>query len=276
MEAAALQRPTVLQVILGLFISWQLFFLLAANYLAFLPHGHPEEGELSDSRSAPDETGGTGTIQKAINLAAAVTDAWAHLTGQTQAWWLFAPDVPKMATFPVVELRWDDDSCLAQPVGHVSNVPPHPVRLQTTIEPNDPYLYFRTFSSFERLFHYEVRLGLILANWNEQTFAEHPESWRTVIKERVRRQWRSIRAYLRWKMHQFQQEHPEMPMAKQAILWIRMYPIPEPEHPSSMWWRPVERPLARWWIDLLPPPGELPIEVFDPVAGRFATLSEDD
>src|SRR6266404_1886628 len=180
MDAAA-QRPTIAQYLLGLFIFWQLLFMPAANYLAFFPHGQVEEGELSDSRSAPDQTGAGGAAQKAIHLAARITDGWSYLTGQVQAWWLFAPDVPRAATFPVVELRWDEDA-------ESETIPP--VRLHTILEPDDPQCYFRPPSSFDRLFHYEVRLGLIFCNWNEQTLAENPEFWRGAVADRVRRQWR--------------------------------------------------------------------------------------
>src|SRR5438876_476240 len=110
MDAAAAQRPTLAQFLLGLFISWQLLFLPAANYLAFLPHGQADEGELSDSRSAPRQAGAATAVQDAIEVTAGITDAWSQLTGQAQAWWLFAPDVPRSATFPIVELRWDDDT----------------------------------------------------------------------------------------------------------------------------------------------------------------------
>src|SRR5260370_2328275 len=213
MDAAA-QRPTMAQLLLGLFISWQVLFLPAANYLAFFPHGQAEEGELSDSRSAPDQAGASSAVKKAINLAAGITDAWSYLTGQVQAWWLFAPDVPRAATFPVVELRWDDDADSA-------TIPP--VRLRTIVEPDDPQAYFRPPSSFDRLFHYEVRLGLILSNWNVQTLAQDPEFWCGAIKDRVRRQWRSTRAHLRWYVQYVHRGHPELRPAKQVIFWMRVY-----------------------------------------------------
>ena len=292
MDVAVAPRPTIAQVILGLFISWQLLFMPAANYLAFFPHGQAEEGELSDSRRAPDQTGGATAVQKAINFAASITDAWTFLTGQVQAWWLFAPDVPKAATFPVVELRWDDDAESAQsvasflaPLAAVDGVecatlwcgfPPAqsipPVRLRTILEPNDPQSYFRPLSSFDRLFHYEVRLGLVLVNWNEQALAENPEAWRAAFQQRVRRQWRSIRAYLRWYVQHFQHQHPELPSPQQAILWMRIYQSPEPGQPTVHWRGPVEQPLARWWPDSSPGHDELPIEAFDPVARRFIAL----
>jgi hypothetical protein len=295
MDAAAAHRPTLAQVLLGLFISWQFVFLPAANYLAFFPHGQAEEGELSDSRSAPSQAD-AGPVQSAINLAAGITDAWAHLTGQAQAWWLFAPDVPRSATFPIVELRWDDAvesiPCMASLTASLaatsgiqdailwSGLCPapalSPVRLRTVLEPSDPRRYFRPQSSFDRLFHYETRLGLIASNCNKQTLAENTELWRSAFKERVRRQWRSMRAYLRWYVHHFQQEHPEAPPPKQAILIIRIYPIPEPGQVSVEWPAPWEQPLARWQPDAPPQPDSLPVEAFDLVAQRFIRLKVKD
>ncbi|HLJ96008.1 MAG TPA: hypothetical protein VKU02_22730, partial [Gemmataceae bacterium] len=253
MDAAA-QRPTVAQYALGFFVSWQLLFMPAANYLAFFPHGQAEEGELSDSRRAPSPDGTTSASQKAIDLAAGVTDAWSYLTGQVQAWWLFAPDVPRASTFPIVEARWEED--------HESPTVP-PMRLRSILEPCDRQCYFRPPSSFDRLFHYEVRLGLIFSNWNERTFAENPEFWRGAILDRVRRQWRSTRAYLRWYVRSFQRDNPGMPSPKQLILWIRIYPIPQPGQSVVSWAAPMEQPLARWRPDWTPEPGQLPIEAFD-------------
>jgi hypothetical protein len=296
MVAAAAQRPTSAQVLLGLFISWQLLFLPAANYLAFLPHGQADEGELSDSRSAPRQADASGAVQNAIDFAAGITDAWSHLTGQAQAWWLFAPEVPRSATFPIVELRWDDDSesvackaSLAAPLAATNGVASavlcfdfrqvpalQPVRLHTVLEPKDPRHYFRPQSSFDRLFHYEIRLGLIVSNWNEQTLGETPEFWRKAFKERVRRQWRSIRAYFRWYVQHFQQENPELPPPKQVILSIRIYQIPGPGKASEVWPPPWEQPLARWRPDAPAESGNLPIEAFDPVARRFVTLNVKD
>ena len=295
MDAAAAQRPTWAQAFLGLFIFWQLLFLPAANYLAFFPHGQAEEGELSDSRSTPGEAD-AGPVQSAINLAASITDAWAQLTGQAQAWWLFAPDVPRSATFPIVELRWDDAEESVPFLASLTAAPATangiqgvilwsglypapafpPVRLRTVLEPNDLRCYFRPQSSFDRLFHYETRLGLIVSNCDKKTLAENAELWRSAFKERVRRQWRSMRAYLRWYVQHFQQEHPELPPPKQAILTIRIYPIPKPGEASVEWPASWEQPLARWRPDAPPRLDCLPVEAFDSVALRFISLNVKD
>jgi hypothetical protein len=266
MHSVALRRPGIAQVALGLFIVWQILFLAAANLLPILPHGEPEDGELSDSRCVPPPPEGGGPLQPVINLAGRLTDCWTKWTGQMQAWWLFAPAVPPQATFPLVELRWDG------PAGSAESAVPPPVRLRSVLEPDDPTCYCRLPGSHDRLFHYEIRLGLVLLYWDEQSLARHPDEWRRMLMERVRRQWRSMRAYLRWRSEHFREEHPERPEPNELVLYIHVYRIPRPGEPADYAHGPVEVPLARWRPTAEGTPGRLPLEAWDPVARRFVEL----
>jgi hypothetical protein len=265
------RRPKAGQVVLGLFVCWQLFYLPASNYLGMLPHGAPEEGELSDSRCISGPEGGGGPIQHAVDFAAEVTTAWAQLSGQQQAWWLFAPGFPGQATFPEVELRWDNPASGTK--GSKWTTYP-PVRLQSTIEPVDPQNYVHLPGSFDRLFHYEVRLGLVYLNWDQQSFHEQPEPWRQLLADRVRRQWRSMRAYLNWRVLQFSQEHGELPLPAQAILLIRIYRTPALGEDLLVRQDPVEQPLARWQPQSPSVDGYLPVEAYDPVSRDFVRVKQ--
>src|SRR5438105_4690212 len=210
MDAAPPGRPTVARYLLGLFVIWQFAFLFASNIVAFFPHGDPEDGELSDSRTASARGTDSSPAQKLIDATSFLTDRWAHMTGQVQAWWLFAPGFPPQATFPVVELRWDDPDSPGQ--SHSSEPVPSPVRIHSVLEPADPSSYIRPPGSFDRLFHYEVRFGLLLTAWDEQTKDDKLyREWEDAVQDRVRRQWRSMRAYLRWRVRQFQESRPELP-----------------------------------------------------------------
>jgi hypothetical protein len=260
----------ILRVLLGLFVVWQLFFLAAANLVPFVPHGKPAEGELSDSRSNPQLPDMQGPAQEAINVVAGSAECWARATGQVQAWWLFAPTFPDESTFPAVELRWDSPSSAA---ARTQRLPP--VRLGSVIEPADPRNYFHVPGSFDRLFHYEIRLGLIFWGWSEQSLKEHPDLWRQAVENRVRHQAKSVRAYLRWRIARFQAEHPELPPPQQAILFIRLYKTP-PSGSALQWQGPFELPLARWLPEQDSSPGVLPIQMCDPVTGCFKSLPSKD
>jgi hypothetical protein len=271
MDDSPSRRPTLAQVSLGLFVVWQLAFLFASNLIAFVPHGDAEEGEMSDSRRMPVGIDAAEPIQKVTNLAGCVTDCWAHLTGQIQAWWLFAPSFPSQSTFPVVELRWDDPD---KPASSEANLPGPPVRLHSVLEPENPSCYFRPPGSFDRLFHYEVRLGLLLTTWNghPKNVQEYAE-WEDAIRNRVRRQWKSMRAYMRWRIQEFQKEHPELPPPTQAILIIRVYPSAAPERDSSSKPAPLEKAYARWRPAADGDGDFLPVEMCEPRSDHFVRLA---
>ena len=258
MEPNLQRRPGIGQVLLGVFIVWQLIFLAGANLVAFFPHGEPEEVELSDSRSMPADASEHGVAQHAIEVVGAVTDRWAHLTGQMQAWWLFAPSFPAQATFPVVELRWDS---AARP----------PVRLASSLEPEDPHAYCRLPGSLDRLFHYEIRLGLVYLGWDENLKGFFP--WRTIVQERLQRQWRSIRAYVRWRMQQYCELHPDLPPPNEAVLLVHIYRTPRPGQDPQNRPVPVEKPLARWRPGKEPVENDLPMEMWDPQDEVFVRLA---
>ncbi len=272
MDTSSRRRPTVAQVFLGLFVVWQLLFLLAGNLLGGFPHGEPDEGEITDCRSAPATGADAVPLQSLIDRTAGVTDYWSSLTGQIQSWWLFAPDVPHMATFPVVELRWDEGKGGQDSGTAAVASTPSPVRLRSVFEPDDPHSYLRFPGSYDRLFHYEARLGLIMLTWDEKSVAQYPELWRQAFEERVRRQWKSIRAYLRWRVQQFQGQHPELPPPKQAILLFAIYRTPLPAQSPPVWEGPIERPLARWHPGVDCSAGYLPVQWCDPVTGHFMDL----
>jgi hypothetical protein len=262
------RRPTVAQVLLGLFVVWQLIFLGASNLLAFFPHAEPAEGELSDARNAPLPANDSGPWQSAIDLGLEATSRWAGYTGQIQAWWLFAPEFPNQATFPTVELRWDDPESSEN-----TESLPKLVRLTSSLEPPDPQSYFRPWPSDDRLFHYEARLGLIMLPWHKELLEEEPELWREALQTRVQRQWRSMRAYLRWCVRRYQDDHPESPPPRQAVLLISIYRTPDPGQRPTTWGGPDVQPLARWLPEREGNHACLPIQAWNPLVNRFVDLS---
>ena len=318
MDDSVSRRPTVAQVLLGLFVVGQLCFIAAANLLGLVPHGHKDEGELSDSRQNLPAVGQSGLRQRLVDSAAECTDDWARLTGQVQAWWLFAPEFTKVATFPIVELRWDSQTELSKalkkgsdpfpaklsirqkpdkpesavggltPFSTPSKPVPAPVYLQSVIEPADPLCYFRPPGSNDRLFHYEIRLGLIMNSWEQGLVDQHPDRFRQMFRERLRRQWKSIRAYLRWRMQEFMAVHPNVSLPTQAILIIRIFRSPAPGQPIA-WEGPTDVPFARWQLAAADPkkgsdpltlggqtpfsdPDYVPLELCDPVSRQFVRV----
>jgi hypothetical protein len=245
-------------VALGVFIVWQLVFLVVANVLDFFPHRVHRLDELTNFRVLP---AGSRCPWPLVHAVASVTDRWAHLTGQYQMWWLFAPDFPAQATFPVVELRWDDPLLASAPV-----------RLPSAACPADRSAYFHAPTSADRLLQYEANLCLGYAFWNENSLAEDPVGSRQFQFDLVRSQWKSMRAYMRWRTAQFLGQRPDLPPPDEVCLLIRIAPTPAWNATANRHAPTIDCPFARWRCAENGSAEVLPVEVFDPLIERYVPL----
>jgi hypothetical protein len=251
------------RVFLGVFVTWQLLFLFLANFLPLVPHGREESDELIDDVNLHGQTTQVKPVQDAIEGIACVTDRWMEATGQLQGWSLFAPTFPPQAGFVSVKFGWNDGSKDA---------------LQSRFEP-DPLHYLRLPGTYGRQFNYESRFVILPAYWPEARLGRSwwpwEKEWSEAITRRVQVQWKSMRAYLRWRHDRYMKEHPEAPPPTEAVLIIDLYltplPVQHPWNPQGPW----PRPLARWRPDVTPPPGQLPVEAcIDPAKETFMWIPQ--
>jgi hypothetical protein len=247
------------RILLGLFVIWQLLFLFTSNVLPLVPHGKQELDELTDDISLHGHSTSIEPIQQAIEGISLVSDRWMEATGQLQGWSLFAPTFPPQGGFVAVQFRWNDGS---------SEV------LKSSFEPPDPAHYFRPPGTYGRLFNYESRFVILPDFWPAAMLG--PEGgpggleWREAITRRVRVQWKSIRAYLRWQRDRYVNEHPKGPPPMEVILVVDLYETPGPNEQPWKPKGPFARPLARWRPEVSPPQGYLPLEVCtDPAQEHF-------
>ncbi len=255
-------RPRLRAVLLGGFIVWQLGFILAANFLPFLRRVRPPESDATGTDAAglgPEARLGTG--RKVLGILEETLGHWSNLTGQLQGWSLYAPHVPTQAVFVAVELRWDDPA-------DWPGTDEEAVRLYSATEPRDPRRYFRPFCTF-RLPAYEANLALVMWGWDEEAAAREPERWRQHIAAAVRRQYKPMHAYLRWRLAAFEEDHPEAAPPTQVILLARIYRIPAPDQPAGDYPEPVEKPIALWRPGADDDPHYLPLESYNPTANCF-------
>jgi hypothetical protein len=286
------------RVLLGLFILWQLFFLLSFNLLSLLQRVREFwQDKPSAEAVAPEWLHEKGRVTDVERAVIGVTTRWAEVSGQPQNWSLFAPNVTSIIPFVAVEFSWDeepgsrDDRSEIQKIerrltdlirtGDVQAPPPSPWRqhaqasvvLLSANEPSDVRRYAK-FGRF-RLRRYESNIDVSLASPDKEPDAV-VDSWRENIEDRVRDRWRLIEAYLQWQLRRWSQKHPDLPQPKQVILWVRLYRVPPPEDAPSPWtWQgPEWHPIARWQPDAERQPGLLPVEMFNPVVDRFETVRE--
>ncbi len=172
---------------LGLLITWQLLFIPLANYLEFLPHRPAGTGELTDYRELAPESPSEYPL---VNHAANVTDAWAHLTGQYQMWWLFAPQFPPASTFPEVQIQTSGEDTEAL------------VTLQSSFEPPPSGEYLRLSPGTDRLFLYEMHLGIGLTWWDASKLSDDAAEradWQKHFRALATRQQQSLTRYALWR-----------------------------------------------------------------------------
>lgn len=299
MEPSSPRDSTTAQVLLGLFVVWQLFFLTAANLLKLADSYRDDLKEQPApllEKLLPGWVEKKGHISDAEEVITGLTKRWAQVTGQPQSWGLFSPNVTEYIPFLVVEFRWDEDPnapaavarnlaplapggplealALAEAV-QVSQAPAHaPIFEPSSNEPDNPRSYLR-FGKF-RVRKFESYLDVYLTKPRSENGGQL-DSWRDKIERKVRREHDSIQVYLRWRLRRFQRQHPELPPPRQLVLRQRMYRIPAPEEHRETWmWHEVHvdppYPTARWQPEVPAPEGYLAIEMYNPVTERFEYL----
>jgi hypothetical protein len=246
---------TAARAALGLFVVWQLLFLLASNVLSVADavraalHKSPPA-----QRVAPDLFNGKGAVHAGFRSVERVTQLWEGLTGQGQYWQLFAPDVADVIPFLAVELRWE---------GGPSEV------LLSDNEPADPGHFFR--AGRFRLRRYESTLDC--SPLPGRPFDPDGDDWAAAIERDVRGGAESMAAYLRWRLAAFRREHPDLDTPTEVVLIVRLYRVPPPPGPRPWHWEYLgQHPLARWLPEAPVPAGYLPVEAYDPTSDSFVRL----
>jgi hypothetical protein len=250
---SAESRPSIKGIVLGVFILFQLVYLPAANFIKLIALRLPEStGELDDDIQLRGQQFPERVQALADTLGTAFV-RYGELTGQAQGWSLFAPIFGHQASLPATDFD-----------GHI---------IESTFVPSNRNQYLRHFrlpSSNCRLFNYEYRLALLY--WtalSEDQMREEPDAWKKARISRVRRQQRSLQAFMHWRLREYLAVNPKPAPPKNVRLVAQITPNPPID--------PFERPRTRlfFWIARIPldmsaPPGSLPVQAFegDPFSNR--------
>jgi hypothetical protein len=109
-EKSSRPTPIMVRFLLGVFIIWQLFFLITSNLLGLLRKFRESWTDQPIVQSiVPDLSKEKGSVADFEQGLAKLTARWSELTGQPQTWSLFAPNVTSIIPFVAVEFCWEDD-----------------------------------------------------------------------------------------------------------------------------------------------------------------------
>lgn len=248
--------------LLGLFVLFQVIYLPLSNLVQIVPREmYKESGELDIRVQREGAATDVRWLQDRINNLGWTIDRYSELSGQKQAWSLFAPEFTTQSIFPVV-------LCESFPNDKHRRVIFKPKHF-----PSDPDQYFYWPNYLSRLCAYDYLLAVVYARYTEESGRERPDQWRQTVFERVRRQQRSLEAYFRLNLAYFRESYPDLPTPKEMILRVAVFPSPQPgghERPPMFM-----VPLARWVPDKPDKGSYLPVEPYDHVLQRFVPLEKE-
>jgi hypothetical protein len=254
-------KNTLISLLLGAFVVFQLLFIPLGNYIKLVPVRIPDHhGEIDGELQVNLAPGAKcrEPIQTLFDATAWISSRWSEVSGQGQCWALFT-GFGERASMPIVELRWP------------ASDEREPVLLKSHFEPADPTNYFYWPEPCCRVWNYDNRMTLIHFAITHKTVPD-PDAYRRECMNCVRDMRHSMSAYLRWKTDRYLKAHPDLPRPESATLIARVLPDPPPgtsyrDRPAT-----IEIPLARWVLDAAVAPDEVPLEAWDPRAEKFVRL----
>jgi hypothetical protein len=300
--------------LLGAFIVWQLVFLVVINFLDMVNSAREEMKDKDYTegveRVFPSWPTKEGHFHDLADIADRVTRRYAQLTGQTQGWSLFAPEVGRQCVFPAVVVRWDTDppaaaqvppklapaardfgllaamnpfnaaalqAARAAPPAPIPAAAPAPAPARppvTVLSDNEP----RDVNSFFRLGLFRVRrlegnIAPVLRQAEGETAAQAADRWRGRITKLLNENGDVVQAYLHWRWESYHKAHPDAPAPKQLILVMRRYEIVPPQEAPPYWKGPFTEPVARLRPEVRGADGEPRLEKYNPVTKRFEEVA---
>ncbi len=235
--------PSTRQVALGLFVVFQLVFLLGSNFLDYAEHLGAELGALPPVRApVPGRLLDSGHLSQLAGAVSGLLLRWAQLTEQPQGWPLYAQP-PSVIPFVRVHLAW-------------------PGRQEVVLRAHHEPAGKRWFRLFRpRIAQLEDSLGFLFEARAGEPEPARRERLRDELRAKVAHQWPYLVTYLRLRVREHVATHPGVSPPELATLVVRFYRIPPPAQRPWDWSVETEVPVLRIR-------GEA-VEVFDPVLERF-------
>jgi len=263
MDATTTPLRRLASIAMGLFALWQMFFLIAANFVDLVPRRVRDSSPL---RLDPLQEIGTFTsfapLQTAVDRLGDIIDSYGEFTGQDQTWPLFAPGFPPHSTFGAIEVKFADGTRET---------------ILSIYEPAD-YNHAPYRLPFFNVRRYNLEYQFIPAVMQHTDEALRDQA--SVIRDQTFMAYRyyqpALVPWLKWRAGEHVKAHPEHGEPVEIIYKARYVPTPLPSEPK-VWNKPVrERPLARWRNPAqATPEGQLPLEVYDIATNRWVTLLKD-
>lgn len=239
---------------LGLFVVWQIWFLVSMNLLTFVEEA-PDVAAPVVEEVAPGWSKRQGHGYVFLQAISRTNAIYADFTGQEQAWSLFAPGIGANSGSLAVKLVFED-----------ADGNQHERLFLNANDVEDIHHYVRFGQNRFRKF--ESVLTLSLERYDGETEKEANERLRKRILRCCRSYPNRLDAYLRWRLRLIREEHPDLPAPSAAILVVRRYKT-NPPGSERRWDGPFPFPIARLRPHAKPDPNCHAVEPWNPKTERF-------
>ncbi len=292
MQTSLPSRPW-LRLLVGVFIVWQLIYLVLSNVLSLQPqirHFLDKPGASPKAKRvaavvdnlAPGWLQGEGHSTNLATGLKSVTDFWSHVSGQRQKWSMYAPKTAHCSVFPVVEFHVpakDAPGMTSYCTSLIATSPLAAVVVAEAWQSGSWEQVYQVASENEPVdIHQFTRWGECRTNRVEIFVKIHmpyledrPEAVRKEVVRRLLRRVLSqnpafVKTYLKWHMRKFAGKHPDLPPPTKVTLLQHEYRITPPEESGKTWRGPSRLSLARWR------PGSDMLQVYNPWTDGFEPL----
>jgi len=278
--------PRTAQVLLGVFICWQLWFLVSSNLFGWLEDvqtqartpadAEPTEASTTVEHLAPGFTRGEGdgNVMALAKWVSQTNKPWAHVTGQLQQWALFSGTYSRDCVFPGLIVTWNDSLPDAVPLLNGEELDwrrlldkgDAEIAPRLILSPHEPAnldSYFRWRQM--RMRRFENALHLALVPKIGATREELAEIWDGQIRDHLRGSGYLLTRYMKVKRKELESKWAGLPPPKQMILLARRVHTRDPDETPPDWTGPHVVPILLWEMG----EGEGRFLRFDPMTGRF-------
>jgi hypothetical protein len=243
--------------LLGLFVTWQLVYLPAANLIQFVPlRVRQDTGDTPLSTQEVGRFTENNRLQTLADAVGAGLTRYAEASGQVQFWKLFTPELPPYTVVLVTRLEFGD----GRSVDMVSPYGPA----------DDPPSY-RLPRWDLRPFNFETHVGLGPWAVTPELIARDPATARDLTVGWAEIRSEAVRTVMRHHASVYQALHPHAKDPYGMTLYLRYTAKPAVGATGLDGPAVFDRPFVRWH----PPIAKSrQLSVFDPVDGRFVPLPE--
>ncbi|HZZ82131.1 MAG TPA: hypothetical protein VFE62_26770 [Gemmataceae bacterium] len=292
-EAVPVAPASPRQVLLGLFILFQLAFLILSNMVGMVQwvatdSGLKDKPKMFVDQLAPKFTSKEGHLWTWCDRVETGTRRWTQLTGQDQDWSLFSPGTSKATGVPILLMSWDHPTISGPSIkgskldydaklgfnlvtAWGKQIPDDFAWLPSENAPEDDKNYVKFGKARIRRVEGQFYMNALPYDDDKRTDVEARLTRR--MQELLRDNHDGVLRYMQWRVRSWLRAHPGETEPRQVMLMEQFYRIHDPGEPLG-WDGPMLLPQVLWMPKAEPLAGKYLLEPFNYSTQRFEPMAK--